>query len=187
MNELVLIRHAPALTGGLVTGRRDVAADLPPAAAMAEAALRIGPVARVISSPAQRCVQTAHALWPARIPVTDATLWEQDFGAWEGQPPSVMPDLGPQPREALAEMSPPGGESFADLCVRTWPALDRIAAAEGRSAVLCHAGTIRAALALALDDIGAALAFEIAPLSVTRLARVGDAGWAVRCVNLPLT
>ncbi|MDH2326073.1 histidine phosphatase family protein [Cereibacter sp. SYSU M97828] len=187
MNELVLIRHAPALTDGLVTGRRDVGAELPSAASMAEAAIRVGPVARVYTSPALRCVQTAHALWPARIPVDDDALWEQDFGVWEGQPPTVMPDIGPQPRASLAALRPPGGESFGDLCARAWPALERIASNAGRSAILCHAGTVRAALALALEDEGAALAFEVETLSLTRLVRIKGAGWAVRCVNLPLT
>jgi alpha-ribazole phosphatase len=46
-----------------------------------------------------------------------------------------------------------------------------------------HSGTIRAALAIALDlDPDAALRFVIDPLSVTRIDRL-ESGWRVVAVN----
>lgn len=181
MTELILIRHAPSDSGGLVTGRRDVPALLPGGAALAAARRAIGPVARIVASPALRCVQTAQALWPGAAMETDPRLWEQDFGEWEGA--ATLPDLGPLPRDALAAFRPPGGESFADLCARVQPAL--ALSGPGPVAIVAHAGTARAALALCTGT--AALAFEIAPLSATRLRALPGGEWSVICVNQPLT
>ena len=103
--ELILIRHAPALTGGRLCGRTDVAADLSDATAIAGLARAIGAVDRVVSSPAERCRTTAEALWPARPVLQDQALWEQDFGAWEGLAFADIPDLGPLSRAELANVT----------------------------------------------------------------------------------
>lgn len=182
VHDLILIRHAPALNEGRLAGRRDVPADLGDAGALAAARAIAGPVDRVFSSPALRCRQTAAALWES-TPHLDPRLWEQDFGAWEGLPFADMPDLGPLSPTDLATHTPPGGESFADLCARVRPALEAIAAQPGRSAIVAHAGTIRAALAMALGSIAPALSFSVDPLSVTRLALHGTQ-WAIGGVNL---
>ncbi len=178
--ELTLIRHAPALTEGRLCGRTDVGADLGDAARIAAVRAALAPPARLIASPAQRCVQTCTALWGAPQ-ATDADLWEQDFGAWDGAPLTLLPDLGPLPPEVLAQHRPPGGESFADLCARIGPALNRIAG-QGSATIVAHAGTVRAGLALALGAVPQALAFQVAPLSVTRLTRHAG-GWSVAFVN----
>ncbi len=174
--EIVLIRHAPALDGGCMAGRRDVpCAPVDPGVA---AALRaaVGP-ARVIASPARRCMETAAALFgPCE---TDPRLWEQDFGLWEGIAYADVPDLGALSAEALARHCPPGGESFTTLIDRVAPAF---AEWSGRVAVVAHAGTVRAALALATGSPGGALAFQVAPLSLTRVLRA-PGGWAVIEVN----
>ena len=112
----------------------------------------------------------------------DARLWEQDFGAWEGMAFDALPDLGDLSRDALAGHRPPQGESFADLCARVTPALQDIAQT-GDSVIVAHAGVIRAALALALDTIPGALAFEIAPLSLTELRFLPGYGWSIGSVN----
>lgn len=177
---LFLIRHAPVAAPGLA-GRRDVPAAPPDPALAARLRAMIGPVDAVHVSPAQRARITAEALFPGRG-VVDPRLWEQDFGAWEG---TVPPDLGPMSAADLARHRPPGGESFADLCARMAPAL-REAATGGRVAIVAHAGTVRGALALALDSAAAALAFEVAPLSVTliRALPVGDGlAWSVGWTN----
>ena len=51
--------------------------------------------------------------------------------------------------------------------------------------VVAHAGTVRAALALALGDAAPALAFEVGHLRATRL-RCHALGFAVMSVNEPL-
>lgn len=178
--ELILIRHAPSLAGGRLCGRTDVGAEVSDTAGLAALAEAIGEVDRVILSPAMRCRQTAGALWPGRDFVTDAALWEQDFGDWDGMALARLPDLGPMTRADLARHRPPKGESFADLCVRARPAL--LALPPGRTAIVAHAGTIRAALSLALAGPADALGFEIAPLSLTQLTRHGS-DWSIGAVN----
>ncbi|WP_295043055.1 histidine phosphatase family protein [uncultured Paracoccus sp.] len=183
-DELVLVRHAPADSGGRVCGRRDVAALLDPAA-LAALSRGLADCGAVVSSPALRCRQTASALFPGRHVPTDARLWEQDFGTQEGALAQDLPDLGDLNRTSLAALSAPGGESFAQMAARAGPALADLAVqarAAGPVAVVAHAGTVRAGLALALGDIPAALAFEIAPLSVTRL-RCLPGGFSIICVN----
>jgi alpha-ribazole phosphatase len=185
-SELVLIRHAPAETGGRLCGRRDVPARLDDAAALGRLAAALAGVRQIVTSPALRCRQTAGALFPGAETAEDPRLWEQDFGAEDGMAYADLPDLGPLTREALAERRPPGGESFAEMAARTTPALAALAAQAahgGPVAVVAHAGTVRAGLALALGAMPAALAFEIAPLSVTRL-RCLDGAFSVVCVNL---
>lgn len=179
--ELTLIRHAPALSLGRMAGRRDVAADISDADHIAAVRLALPKPARLIVSPALRCRQTAGVLWPD-LGQEDSRLWEQDFGAWEGRIYGDLPDLGPLPPQALADHRPPGGESFADVCMRVGPALREIAGM-GDATIVAHAGTVRAALALALGAAHLALAFEVAPLSVTRLALLKSGEWLVRSVN----
>lgn len=181
MTDLVLIRHAPAEAGGRLAGRTDVPCRLPDAAVIAALRDLIGPVDRLLSSPARRCRDTAAALFPGQDPALDARLWEQDFGGWEGSDPAELPDLGPLDRTALAAHQPPGGESFLDVAARVQPAL-HAAATGGRVAVVCHAGPIRAALGWALGDASAGLGFEIAPFSAT-LIRVLPGGWSIGHVN----
>lgn len=181
--EIILIRHAPALTGGRLCGRLDVPLAPGAEAALARMAALLEGVTRVITSPALRCRQTAAALFPGRDPETDPRLWEQDFGAEDGLPFADLPDLGPLPPEALATRRPPGGESFADMVARVIPALDAAAQAPGPVAVVAHAGTVRAGLARALGAVPPALAFEVAPLSLTRL-RCHPAGWSVIAANV---
>ncbi|MBY6003774.1 histidine phosphatase family protein [Salipiger bermudensis] len=171
-NELLLIRHAPADHGGRLCGRTDVPALLPEEDVMAPLRGWLAGCSRLVSSPAQRCVQTAEALFPKRAVAVDERLWEQDFGAHDGLRFSELPDLGVMDRETLAAHCPPGGESFAAMAARVSPALMALAQearAGGPVAVVAHAGTARAALGLALDLPSAGLGFEIAPLSVTRL------------------
>lgn len=134
----------------------------------------------MLVSPAKRCVQTAQAVWPGAKFTPDPRLWEQDFGAWDGQPVTELPDLGQLDRTALAAHQPPGGESFANLCTRAQPVFRAI---RRDTVVVAHAGTIRAALCMALEAPAAGLAFDIATLSLTRLRRFNDGTFAVLAVN----
>ena len=185
--EVMLIRHAPARHGGRLAGRRDVPADLPEAAVLAGMRAAIGPIggeARLVVSPALRCRQTAQALWPEVTPALDERLWEQDFGAWEGVDFTALPDLGTLALDGLAAHCPPGGESFADTCARVAPGLCELAGkGGGRVAVVAHAGVVRAGLALATGQVAAALAFQVAPLSVTTLWALPGGQWSIAGVN----
>jgi alpha-ribazole phosphatase len=55
---------------------------------------------------------------------------------------------------------------------------------EGDIVLIVHSGTIRAALAIALDlPAERALSFVVDPLSLTRVDRLEDS-WRIICVNL---
>jgi len=183
--ELILIRHAPAATDGRLCGRADVPLTGGNDAAMIRMAQSLDGIAEVVASPALRCRQTARAIFPKADPALDARLWEQDFGDEDGMLLGDLPDLGPMSRDDLASRRAPGGESFADMAARATPALEAALRADAPVAVVAHAGTVRAGLALALGSVPAALAFEVAPLSLTRLRRLGDA-WSIISVNVML-
>ncbi|WP_245155667.1 histidine phosphatase family protein [Paracoccus ravus] len=168
--RLLIARHAPKLGTGLA-GRQDVGADCSDLAALGWLRDRMR-TDTVWSSPALRCRQTSAAMGfqPQLVP----DLWEQDFGIYEG---ASLPDLGPLGHAELAAYRPEGGESFLDMTARVQPVLE---AARGEIAIIAHAGTVRAALALAVGP--AALSFLVAPLSLTILTRYPN-GWGVDCVN----
>lgn len=180
--ELWLIRHAPAVHGGRLAGRRDVPCDLPGDEVLDAVRAAVG-MASVVCSPALRCQQTAAALWPGVEPRLDPRLWEQDFGAWENRPFEELPDIGLMPLAEVARHRPPGGESYAEQCARVAPVLCELAGQGGRVAVVAHAGVVRAALSLALGAVPAGLAFQVAPLSVTRLVAVPGGLWSIAGVN----
>ena len=181
--EIFLIRHAPVAEAGRLAGRLDLPADLSNQASIAALASRLPKSAALTSSPARRCLMTVSALFPARSFTLDERLWEQDFGKWEGLAYDAVPDLGPLEPEALANHSPPCGESFRDLCARTTPALLDLAPAAGEQVVIAHAGTVRAALALATGSVAGALSFQIAPLSLTRFHVSPQGQWSICEVN----
>ena len=168
--EILMIRHAPSLDEGRLAGARDVAARLE-GARIAPLRAAIGAVDHVIEA------------WE------DApALREQDFGAWEGVPYADLPDIGAMSGAELAQHRPPKGESFADLCARACPVITALAAAEAVSqtqrkvALVAHAGTIRAALSLAVGQ-PAALSFQIANLSLTRLILLPNGLYSIAGVN----
>ncbi len=173
--ELILIRHAPLAKPGFLVGRTDVPAhiDAPRIAALHA---QLGNMARVVSSPARRCQQTATALFGHFE--QDERLWEQDFGTHDGLPFEELPDIGLLDSAALARHASPNGESFAELCERTFPALHEYgcdAHERGSMALVVHAGVIRSALAFVSGHVPGGLTFEIENLSVTRL-RCGPNG-----------
>ena len=186
-----LVRHAP-VPGGIITGRLDVDCDTSDGQALARLAARLPVPTGLIESGLRRCRQTAAALagptWPA--PLVEPDLAEQDFGSWAGR---CWADLADDSAAEIfwqfpADTAPPGGESFAALVTRVGAALDRLERryedGGGDLVAMLHAGTIRAALARALDlPPAAALRFAVDPLSLTRIDRVQGA-WRVVGVNL---
>lgn len=139
--------------------------------------------AKAYASPARRAVDTARAL--QLDPVLMAELAEQDFGEWTGRTHDDLPATGGEAYEQFwrdpAHARPPGGESFEDQIARVRRGLIQI---ETELAVLIvHSGTIRAALAIALELVPeTALRLVVDPLSVTRIDRLRT-GWRVMSVN----
>lgn len=187
VTELILLRHAPVAEQGRLFGRTDAAPDLSDTAMFTALRNSLPELARIVSSPAQRCQGTARALFPDRGAETDPDLWEQDYGSWEGIPYGDIPDIGTLADEALADYAPEGGESFRDVVARTGPALSRLAAGPGPVLVSVHAGVIRAILAHALGGSMSALRFKVPNLSTTAITCLPGDRFAIHWVSrLPL-
>ena len=192
------LRHAPTVNPqGLLVGRSDLDADTDDTAALTRVADRLPSEAVWLVSPLRRARQTAAALLAAAgreaEPAVVPALTEQSFGAWEARPAAgVFDGMGPEhPMWRHPGIgSPPGGESFADVVLRVDDAIGRLGSPYGERdlVVVAHAGTIRAAVAVALvlpPDI--ALRLQVDTLSLTRVDRIakpdGERLWRVVCVN----
>jgi alpha-ribazole phosphatase len=170
----------------------DVDADISGHACFRALAAALPASALWFVSPLRRARQTALAIGaagrdslgrPVPEPTFEADLAEQDYGAWQGLTRAEIAaasGLGEDaPWQRMALMTPPQGESFADLKERVEDVIRRITRHHpGRDiVVVAHAGTIRAAIGLALG-LGpeVALSFRIDPLSLTRLEHDPPAG-----------
>jgi alpha-ribazole phosphatase len=188
------VRHAPVPDPeGRITGRLDLPCDISDTECFAALANRLPRNPVLVESGLMRCGQTIGGLEAAGLALLPAMvepgLVEQDFGRWQGR---TWADLAVAKDADLAlfwqnpaTAAPPGGESFAAMVERVRPVIDRLCAEQaGRDIVaVAHAGTIRAALAVALDITpGAALCFVIEPLSLTRIDRLSS-GWRVLGTN----
>jgi broad specificity phosphatase PhoE len=194
-----LIRHALVDAGArtMLYGSMDVA--LCAATLQGEAALyrwlahRLPRPAAWVVSTLSRTRLTAQAIFAAGYPEQplpeEHDLREQDLGEWQGLAHEALVARLRQPPHPFwphaAEEVPPGGESMADVRARVGPVLDRLAErhAGGDVVIIAHGGSIRAALAHALDlTPHQALVFSIRNLGLTRLEKHG-ADWRVATVN----
>jgi alpha-ribazole phosphatase len=181
--KLWLIRHAPVAGPRGVVHGPDVPGDIGNTAAIAALRAQLPTAATVFCSPARRTVETALALELA--PVKQPAFREQNFGAWTGRRhDDLKAELGAAYDDfwrAPATNRPPGGESFAEQVERVRSGLEILPT--GSVILVVHSGTIRAALAIALDIAPEkALRFVIDPLSITRIDRL-DRGWRIVAVN----
>ncbi|MGN6161110.1 MAG: histidine phosphatase family protein, partial [Marmoricola sp.] len=157
---LILARHGrtTANAAGVLAGRGPgigldaVGKDQAQAAAERLADV---PIARVISSPMQRCLETAELLVPGRQIDIDERLTECDYGDWTG---GALAELAKEPLWRTVQRQPsaaafPGGESMparSNRAVAAARSLSReSAAAEGENAVwlaISHGDVIKAIL-----------------------------------------
>jgi alpha-ribazole phosphatase len=181
--NLWLIRHAPVDGPRGVIHAPEAPADLGDVAAFAALKAKLPAAACVVCSPARRTRETAQRL--ELDAVEDVLFREQDFGDWTGRRHNdLVAELGETYRNfwnSPAGNRPPGGESFVDQIDRARAGLASLPA--GDAVLVVHSGTIRAALAIALDLApDSALRFVIDPLSLTRIDRLEN-GWRVVAVN----
>jgi probable phosphomutase (TIGR03848 family) len=165
---VLLVRHgrttanASGVLAGWTPGVVLDESGLAQAAALADR-LRGVPVAALVSSPLERCQQTALAISSAvcRDVVTDDRFGEAHYGEWTGR---RLSDLARttlwrvvQDHPSAAVVPGPDGEAMADVAsravaaARSWDA--RVAAEHGDAAVwvaVSHADVIKAVLADAL-------------------------------------
>jgi broad specificity phosphatase PhoE/ribonuclease HI len=150
-----------------------------------------GGIAAVVSSPLQRCHDTATAAAKALgLDVTvDEDLIETDFGGWEGLTFAEAAERDPElHRRWLRDTStePPGGESFDHVNQRVLRARDRVVAECGGTTVLVvsHVTPIKMLLRQALDagpGILYRLHLDLASLSIAEF--YPDGASSVRLVN----
>lgn len=160
-----------------------------------------------LTSHLRRTRETAEAVLPHFVTgdraepelIAEPAFAEQNFGSWQGMTfNELKAHLGGGFDEFWANPAkarPPEGESFADVIARVARAIDHMNNQfAGRDIVAFgHGGSIRAALAHALDvDADAALSFRIDNCSLTRIDHVMGNGrpapgavrpWRVTAVN----
>jgi alpha-ribazole phosphatase len=181
--QLWLVRHAPVAAPRGILYDSDVPADTSNAAGLAHVRNELPLSASTFCSPARRAWETALAL--GLSPIKEPAFREQNFGAWTGRRhDDLAAELGTAYEDfwcSPASNRPPDGESFVDQIMRVGTALAALPA--GDIILVVHSGTVRAALAIALDIApDSALRFVVDPLSLTRIDRL-DNGWRVVAVN----
>ncbi|MBP2230520.1 alpha-ribazole phosphatase [Azospirillum agricola] len=189
-----LIRHAPVPNPqGAICGSSDLPADTGDRT-RAVALMAVLPTRAVwLTSPLRRSRQTALTLRPDLQAHADPALAEQDFGRWEGLSHAEVAARHPEEAASFwtdpAGNAPPGGESFAAVMARVAGCLERWTAAQSGCDLIAviHGGSIRAAVAVALDlTPQAALRLRVDHWSLTRLdhhAAAGGGSWSVGGVN----
>lgn len=153
---LILVRHGrtEANAAGLLLGRLDPPLDeVGRAQAVALAASVPRPLARVVSSPLARALETARALADGAPVEVDERWTELDYGSFDGLHVSHVPSETWAAWRRDLHFAPPGGESLARLGVRVREACSSLAsdAEAGHVAVVSHVSPIKAAVAWALD------------------------------------
>jgi broad specificity phosphatase PhoE len=135
----------------------------------------------IVSSDLARARETAAAIAgrALRSAELDPNWREMAFGGWEGLTwPEILvrfPETqADRPSNVPRFRTPPGGESFEDVCARVSTALrallERVPQG-GKALVVTHAGVLHALLRVALGDSESeALKVRFVPASVTRLA-----------------
>ena len=190
------IRHAPVINpDGKLYGQLDINVDLSDRKKF-EALARVLPdKAEWITTSLTRAKETANLLSEFVMSDTAAIEYdnflEQSFGDWEG---SCWDDITPAASKVFwkdpAKNRIPNGESFADVVKRVSLTVERLNTQyTGKDIVaVTHTGSIRAAIAHALGgDARAGLAFQLAPLSLTRIDAIHNDEnffWRVLGVNL---
>jgi len=193
MATVLLVRHArsTANTAGVLAGRTPgVELDETGREQAARTGARLAPVplVAVVSSPLERCRQTARAVVEHQgdavsLTVEDA-LTECDYGQWQGRP---LAELAQEELWSVVQRQPsavvfPGGESMVAMHARAVSAVRRIDAAveaeHGPDAVwaaVSHGDLIKAVLADALGlhlDLFQRLAVDPASVSLVRYTSV---------------
>jgi probable phosphomutase (TIGR03848 family) len=189
MATVILVRHGrtTANTSGILAGRSaGVSLDDVGRAQATATGERLGavPLAAVVSSPLERCKQTAAAIAaaqtgkPARL--TDRGITECDYGEWQGQ---ALKTLAKEALWKTVQTQPsavtfPGGESMTAMQARAVSAVRRrdaaLEAEHGAAAVwvaVSHADVIKSVLADALGmhlDLFQRIHVDPASISIVR-------------------
>ena len=192
MATLVLVRHgrSTANASGVLAGRMaGVLLDDVGLGQAGRAAGRLAslPLARAVSSPVERCRQTAELLLAGRTDVpavqVESGLSECDYGAWQGRTLKELAttELWRQVQGSPSTVRFPDGESMVEMSNRSVQAIRRhdaeVTSADGPNAIwlaVSHGDPIKAILAEALGmDLDRFQRLHVDPASVS-VIRYGD-------------
>jgi probable phosphomutase (TIGR03848 family) len=186
---LILVRHGrtTANTTGVLAGRtRGVRLDDTGVAQAARTAERLSvvPLVAIVTSPLERCRQTARAILKAQqgtpATATERGITECDYGSWQGK---ALRDLAKEPLWKTVQTQPsaatfPDGESLSTMQARSVSAVRRLdalyEAEHGSDAVwvaVSHGDIIKSVLADALGmhlDLFQRLQVDPASVSIIR-------------------
>ena len=201
MATVILVRHGrtTANTAGVLAGRADgIRLDEVGTTQATRTAERLAvvPLVTVVSSPLERCQQTARMIVDAQQgPLEIATedqITEVDYGEWQGR---ALRDLAKEPLWSIVQTQPsaatfPGGESLAAMQTRSVAAIRRqdaaIEAEHGADAVwvaVSHGDVIKSVLADALGmHLDLFQRIQVAPASVS-IIRYGSSRPVVHSTN----
>ena len=181
---------------GRIYGQRDVGCNLKDVDSLKAVAEKLPEEALWVTSTLSRTKKTAKAIaeqrdWVVK-PLAYKELMEQNFGLWQSK---TWDELDEDPDanafwQDPAGMCPPDGESFEQVCRRVQKCIIHLQKKYSGRDIVCvtHAGTIRAALAMALDITPtAALRLKIDTLSLSHIDHIGDDmhndTWQIHNVN----
>ena len=201
MATVILVRHGrtTANASGLLAGRTpgvsldEIGRDQ---AAVTGDRLAAVPLVGVVSSPLERCQQTARFILDRQTGAPhaplDADLTECDYGQWQGR---LLKDLATEPLWSVVQSQPsavvfPGGESMAAMQARSVAAIRRRDAAfeaeHGPGAVwvaVSHGDIIKSILADALGmHLDLFQRIDVGPASVS-IVRYGTGRPTVHATN----
>ena len=181
------VRHAPSAgPPGIIHGQDNVDADLTNHSIIEARMLMLPKDAVWLTSGLPRTVQTADALGGVNCRSVTG-LMEQDFGDWNGKSWSALRENESQKFWMnFATEAPPGGESFVQMMDRVSNTIAELSLEyEGRDIIaVAHAGTIRAALTMALNLFAkSALTFQLDNLSITEIENIPDGDLRAWCVH----
>jgi broad specificity phosphatase PhoE len=149
---LVFVRHGRTLHNaeGRLLGRTDVSLDDVGRLQAIAAAVTIGAVDRVVSSPLERTRATAAEF--GRPVEVDERWIELDYGSWEGRRVDEVAAADWLHWRQDLDFTPPGGESLRDVGRRVREACNELAAdaADQTIVVVTHVSPLKAAIAWAL-------------------------------------
>ncbi|WP_417455055.1 histidine phosphatase family protein [Kiloniella sp.] len=199
------IRHAPVTeNNGTIYGNLDLNCDCHDKESFHALAGILPDDAIWVTTPLKRTHQTANAIraemqktsFPDYDVIDD--FQEQSFGDWHGMTHQelgeIRGDAWHRFWHAPASEAPPGGESFEDLISRTARTIDVLNQKYSGKDIIAvtHGGTIRAAVAHALDlKPEKALGLSIGNSSLTKLnyyatkddTKLDQSSWGVVCIN----
>jgi probable phosphomutase (TIGR03848 family) len=217
MATVILVRHGrtTANASGILAGRTEgVRLDDVGSAQAARTGERLAvvPLVGVVSSPLERCLQTAQFILDRQggSPTTpvEPDITECDYGQWQG---GMLRDLAKEPLWAQVQAHPsavvfPGGESMAGMQARSVAAIRRLdaefEAEHGPGAVwvaVSHGDIIKSVLADALGmhldlfqriDVGPASVSIIRygsnrPTVLASNTEAGDLSWLASAAPVP--